>query len=133
MNLKLGGSIVYDVTGLREGNLIRGLKLNSASAELSVPVAIEATTGATFTVLGRTFTAGVGGGGEVKGVVTVSTGNVRLGSGQNVASNVSASGGLHYRLYLFATYPEAYWNNVLDNGIRWTRAESNVFNGSLPM
>ena len=58
---------------------------------------------------------------------------MRLGSGQNVASNVSASGRLDYRLYLFATYPEAYWNSLFDNGIRWKCAESNVFDGSLPM
>ena len=133
MNLKLGGSIVYDVTGLRENNLIRGLKLVNARAELSVPVAIEASVGVTFTVLGQKLTPGVGGGGEVKGVVTVSTANVRLGSGQSLASSVSTSGRLDYRLYLFATYPEAYWNNPFDNGIRWKRAESNVFNGSLPM
>lgn len=133
LNLKLGGSIVYDITGLRENNLIRGLKINSARAELSAPVAIEATAGGTFPVLGQTLTPGVGGGGEIKGVVTVSTGNVRLGSGQNVASNVSASGRLNYRLYLFATYPEAYWKSPFDNGIGWKRAESNIFNGSLPM
>ena len=53
MNLKLGGSIVYGITGLPR-TMIRGLRLENAWAARSVPVAIEASVGVgTFTVLGQ--------------------------------------------------------------------------------
>lgn len=133
LNLGMGGSIVYDITGLRENNLIRGLKLNYAWAELRVPVSISATAGDYIRVLGQSLMPSVSATGSVTGKVIVTTANLRLGSGQSLASNLKFKGGLYYALSLSARYPEAYWNSLFDNGIRWKNASWSIFSGWLKM
>lgn len=132
LQLEAGGSLAYDLTGIRENNLIRGLRLDNVSVTLKAPVAVEAHAGISSMKVGGYSIGGigVGGGGEVTGTVTVSA-NGRLASGGSVSRMVSVSGGLHYRLYLYAEYPNGVSVSLKGMSVSWGRDETTVFSGRL--
>ena len=81
LKLQARGSIAFDLTGLRENNLLRGLHLSNASVTLKASIGLRGAAG--VTVLGYALEAGFQG--KVTLSFTVSTGDVRLGTGESLS------------------------------------------------